>query len=173
MSFHHLIYYVWENLKLGYTESPGLPLLREEISRLYSAVDQDRILTTAGAEEGIYCTMRALLSTGDHVIGFSPCYQSLMTVPSACGADVTTIALKCENQWRVDIEQVKRAFRPSTKLVVLNCPHNPTGALLDEGAYNAIIDLARERGSYIFSDEVYRYLEIDEPQASACNSGCL
>ncbi len=153
---------LWNNLKLGYTESPGLPILRDEIAKLYSNLDKDNILTMAGAEEGIYCTMQSLLSPGDHVITISPCYQSLKTLPKVLKAEVTTIVLEYRNKWKVDIEQIKKAFRPSTKLLIINCPHNPTGVLLDKEVFETIINIARNNGAYIFSDEVYRYLEIDE-----------
>lgn len=153
---------LWENLHLGYTESSGLPLLRAEIAKLYSTLSRNHILTTAGAEEGIYCTMQSLLSPGDHVITIAPCYQSLETLPKTLGAEVTSIALDPRKKWKLDIKELKKAFRPTTKLLILNCPHNPTGALLDKTVFETMIDLATSKGSYIFSDEVYRYLEIDE-----------
>lgn len=153
---------LWDNLHLGYTESPGLPLLREEIANLYSTLDKDQILTTTGAEEGIYCSMQSLLSPGDHVIVISPCYQSLETLPKVLGAEVTSISLDPKKKWKLDIEQLNNAFRSSTRLFILNCPHNPTGALLDEEVFETMIKLASANGAYIFSDEVYRYLEIDE-----------
>ncbi len=153
---------LWESLSLGYTESPGLPLLRKEISRLYSSVESDQVLTIAGAEEGIYCSMRTLVEEGDHVIVIDPCYQSLATLPQSLGAEMTRVVLDPKNQWRLDLEKVKAAFRPNTKLLNLNYPHNPTGALLSKKVFEGLVGLARERGAYIFCDEVYRYLEVDE-----------
>ena len=153
---------LWDNLQLGYTESPGLPILREEIAKLYTSLDKDCILTTAGAEEGIYCAMHSLLSAGDHVITISPSYQSLETIPRALGADSTTVVLDPKKNWKLDREQLIQAFRPTTKLLIINCPHNPTGTLFDKQIYETMIALARSSGAYIFSDEVYRYLEIDE-----------
>lgn len=145
---------LWDNLNLGYTESPGHQLLRQEITNLYDIIQSDQVLTTAGAEEGIYCAMRALVEPGDHVIVIEPCYQSLKTLPEALGAEVTSVGFT--------FEEMKAAFRPSTKLLVLNIPHNPTGALLDKASYEGVIALARQSGAYIFSDEVYRFLEVDE-----------
>lgn len=153
---------LWESLSLGYTELPGLPLLRKEIARLYSLLNSDQILTLAGAEEGIYCSMRTLIESGDHVIVIDPCYQSLATLSQSFGADMTRIALDSKNQWQLELEEVEKAFRPDTKLLILNYPHNPTGALLEKEVFEGLIELARKRGTYIFCDEVYRYLEIDE-----------
>lgn len=152
---------LWESLHLGYTEVPGLPLLRKEIAKLYTTLDQDHVFTTAGAEEGIYCAMQALLSPGDHVIAFSPSYQSLEVLPKVLGAEMTMIKLDPLENWKISFEQLQGAFRPSTKLVVINCPHNPTGALLEREVFEGLIELARGCGAYILSDEVYRFLEMD------------
>lgn len=153
---------LWESLNLGYTESPGLPLLRKEISKLYSHIDSEQVLTFAGAEEGIYCAMRTLIKPGDHVIVIDPCYQSLRTLPESFGADVTGILLDPEKRWRLSLEDLEKAFRSNTKLLILNYPHNPSGAVLEREVFESLIQLARKYGTYIFCDEVYRYLEIDE-----------
>ncbi len=153
---------LWETLSLGYTETEGFPLLREEISRLYTRVNRDQILTFAGGEEGIYCAMKALVFPKDHVVVVTPCYQSLQTLPEELGAEVTTVALDPDRNWRLSIEDLRKAFRPNTKLLSINYPHNPTGMLLEKEVLDAMVGLCRERGAYLFSDEMYRYLEIDE-----------
>ncbi|MBN9377665.1 MAG: aminotransferase [Chlamydiales bacterium 38-26] len=153
---------LWTNLRLGYTESPGHPLLRTEIAKLYTSLNSHQVLTTAGAEEGIYCTMRALLSPGDHIIVVTPCYDSLEVIPSEIGAEITRIALDPNQNWKLQLGSLQKAFRLNTKLLVLNYPHNPTGTLLDQEVLHGMVDLARRCGCYIFSDEVYRYLEVDE-----------
>ena len=152
----------WHTLSLEYTEPAGMPLLRHEISSLYTCIDSDHISTFAGAEEGIYCTMRTLIKPNDHVIVVTPCYQSLLTLPQDLGADVTRLPLLRELNWNIDPDMLKKAFRRNTKLVVLNIPHNPTGSLIDKEVFDLLISLARHCGSYIFSDEVYRFLEVDE-----------
>lgn len=153
---------LWESLNLGYTESPGLPLLRKEIAKLYSHIDSEQVLTFAGAEEGIYCAMRTLVEPGDHVIVIDPCYQSLRTLPESFGAHVTGILLDPEKRWRLSLEDLEKAFRSNTKLLVLNYPHNPSGAVLEREVFEGLIQLARKHGAYVFCDEVYRYLEVDE-----------
>ena len=153
---------LWDNLSLGYTESPGLPILRKEIARLYDSLEVDHILTTAGAEEGIYYTMHSLISKEDHVIVVSPSYQSLETLPQVLGAEITFIHLQSANKWKLSFDQIQSAWRASTKLLILVCPHNPTGTLLEADVYEKMISLARKTGAYIFCDEVYRFLEIDE-----------
>jgi len=70
--------------------------------------------------------------------------------------------LKPENQWKLDLEEVKQAFQTKTKLLTLNYPHNPTGAVLEKKVVDGLVALARKNGAYIFCDEVYRYLEVDD-----------
>lgn len=153
---------LWDNLSLGYTESPGLPILRKEIAGLYDSLEADHILTTAGAEEGIYCAMHSLISQGDHVVVVSPSYQSLETLPQVLGADISFILLQSKNKWKLEFDQIQSVWRTSTKLLILVCPHNPTGTLLEADVYEKMISLARKTRAYIFCDEVYRFLEIDE-----------
>lgn len=153
---------LWDNLSLGYTESPGLPILRKEIAGLYDSLEADHILTTAGAEEGIYCAMHSLISKGDHVIIVSPSYQSLETLPQVLGGEITFIHLRSANKWKLEFDQILSAWTSSTKLLIYVSPHNPTGTLIDADVFEKMIPLARKTGAYIFCDEVYRFLEIDE-----------
>lgn len=153
---------LWEGLSLGYTETAGSPLLREEISEMTASSKAEDVLCFAGAEEGIYCTMRALLKKGDHVIVITPCYQSLEILPRIITENVSTIELKPEKSWELDLNQVKEAIGPNTRMLIMNYPHNPTGALLTKEQLSALINLARKHQLILFSDEVYRYLELDE-----------
>ena len=153
---------LWRDLRLGYTESPGHPLLRHEISTLYGTADPDDILVVAGAEEGIFALVNVLLGPGDHAIVTWPGYQSLYEVARACGADVTLHELRDADGWAIDLDALRRQVTPRTKLIVINAPHNPTGMLPDQATYDAIVALAAEAGAYLLSDEVYRLLEVDE-----------
>lgn len=151
---------LWDNLSLGYTESKGLPLLREAIRKnLYpKLISNQQILTFAGAEEGIFCAFFSLIEPSDEVIVLTPCYQSLSEIPKLRGARVTEVALREENQWRIDIDDIKRAIRPTTKLLVMNFPHNPTGQVVDEEELLRIVELCRQHDLWLFSDEVYQLL---------------
>jgi aspartate/methionine/tyrosine aminotransferase len=152
---------LWENLSLGYTESAGHPLLRREISDLYESVNEEETLVFSGAEEAIFSLLNTLLKPGDHAIVTWPAYQSLYEVARAAGADVTLLPLDHADGWRLDPEAVRRALRPSTRLIVINFPHNPTGHLPDAGTFDSVVEIAREAGVYLLSDEVYRFLEYD------------
>ena len=149
---------MWDDLKLNYTESTGHPLLRAEIAALHAGLAADDVLTFAGAEEAIFVLMNATLTPGDHVVAVWPAYQSLHEVARALGADVTPIPLRPED-WSLDVDQVVDAIRPTTRMVIINFPHNPTGAHISTAALERIVDACRERGILLFSDEVYRFLE--------------
>lgn len=149
----------WERLSLGYTESGGHPLLREAIASLYDSLGADDVLVFAGAEEGIFAFANVGLGPGDHVVVVWPAYQSLHEVARAVGADVTLVRLERDAGWALDIEAVRDAVRPTTRAIIVNFPHNPTGAHIDRSTLDALIDLAEQSGAWLFSDEVYRYLE--------------
>lgn len=152
---------LWNNLTLNYTEAQGHPLVRREIAALYNGVTPDEVLTFAGAGEQIFILMNLLLQAGDHAIVTWPGYQSLYSVAQATGADVTLLPLTAANNWALDLDALRAAIRPSTKLIVTNFPHNPTGAQIDRATFDALVAIADESGAYLLSDEVYRLLEYD------------
>ncbi|MEM7584572.1 MAG: aminotransferase class I/II-fold pyridoxal phosphate-dependent enzyme [Acidobacteriota bacterium] len=150
----------FDELWLGYTETWGAPDLREAIAATYDTVDPADVVCFAGAEEGIYAAMRVLLSADDHAIVVVPNYQAAETLPlDIC--DVSGVALHADAGWQLDLDELIAALRPNTRLISLNLPNNPTGALLPHATLEAIVDLCRERGIYLFSDEVFRLLELD------------
>mgnify|MGYP003624419755 CR=1 FL=1 len=151
----------FENLWLGYTQTYGLPELRTEIALTYDNLQDENILCFAGAEEGLYTAMKTILDKDDHAIVVVPNYQAAETIPlSIC--DVTGVALQAENDWALDIDAIMGALRPNTKLISMNFPNNPTGKIISSDELDKLINLAREFDIYIFSDEVYRGIEIDE-----------
>jgi aspartate/methionine/tyrosine aminotransferase len=152
---------LWDGLTLGYTEAPGHPLLRAEIASLYDTIAPDEVLTFSGAEEAIYVAANVLLEPGDHAIVTWPAYQSLHEVARAAGADVTLHELQASERWAIDVQRLRRQVTPRTKLIVVNAPHNPTGMLPDDATYREVAAIAAEAGATLFSDEVYRFLEVD------------
>ncbi len=151
----------YETLWLGYTETWGLPVLREEIASTYDSANPEDILCFAGAEEGVYVAMRVLLEPADHAVVIVPNYQAAETVPlDIC--DVSGVALNADDNWSLDLDDVRAALRPNTKLISINFPNNPTGAVLERSIFDGLVDLCREHGLYLFSDEVYRLIERDD-----------
>ncbi len=151
----------FERLWLGYTETAGDAGLRLDIAELYDSVEPDDILVLAGGEEAIFTFANACLAPDDHVIVHYPGYQSLSEVPIAVGCDVSLWHARSDNSWKPDLQQLARAIRPATRAVLVNLPHNPTGAVLAPEEWEELIRIARHHGLVIFSDEAYRGLEYD------------
>ncbi len=152
---------LWENLTLGYTESAGHPALHAEVARLYETLAPDDVLVLT-PEEGIFIVMSTLLSPGDHVIAIAPAYQSLAEIARSRGCTVTPWQVELEgDRWRLDLGSLARSFTPQTRLLIINFPHNPTGHLPTRAELEAILDLARQHNVFVFSDEMYRWLELD------------
>ena len=151
----------WQSLSLGYTESLGLPALRAEIAALYQKVGIETILTLA-PEEGIFITMHTLLKPGDHVISIFPAYQSLYEIGRSLGCEVSPwkLVLK-EGRWALDFVALASCLKPNTRLLVVNFPHNPSGFLPTRKELEQLIAFVREHRLYLFSDEMYRFLEYD------------
>lgn len=145
---------------LGYTQTWGAPDVRAAIATTYAHRGVDDVLCFAGAEEGIYATFRALLSPGDHAITVTPCYQSLESVASSL-CSVSGVPLDPADGWSLDVDRVAAEIRPATRLVAINVPHNPTGAILSPDRFDALVSLCRKHGLHLFSDEVYRSLGHD------------
>jgi aspartate/methionine/tyrosine aminotransferase len=152
---------MWENLSLGYTESPGLPALRAEAANLYTSIEPEQTLIMS-PEEGIFITMQTHLQAGDEIIVTFPAYQSLMEVPRALGCTVKPWPLhSSDSGWMLNIEELRRLITPKTRMLALNFPHNPTGYLPTKNEFERILQIAREHNLIVFSDEMYRMLEYD------------
>jgi aspartate/methionine/tyrosine aminotransferase len=152
----------WADLRLGYTEAPGHPLLRAEIATLYETVEPDDVLVFAGAEEAIFCLSNVLLGPGDHAVVTWPGYQSLYEVGRAAGADVSLHELHEADGWALDPERLIESLQVNTRLVVVNSPHNPTGMLPTAAEWSRLTRELADRGIHLLSDEVYRFLEVDD-----------
>ncbi len=151
----------FHEVSLGYTESEGHPTLRHAISELYTSFSEDHIFTFSGAEEGILAFMNSLLTPQDHIIVQYPAYQSLYEIAHSIGCRVSKWKLHEEQGWKLDLTELEEMISPSTKAIVINFPHNPTGAMLTLSELENIISFAKQHDLYVFSDEVYRFLEFD------------
>jgi aspartate/methionine/tyrosine aminotransferase len=152
---------LWRGLHLGYTESQGHPLLRQEVAALYQTLSSDDVLIAA-PEEAIFIAMNVLLEPGDHVIVTFPGYQSLYEIAQALGCRVTRWTLQVrEGEWDLDLGALAASITPRTRMLVINFPHNPTGYLPTAAQLEGIIELAREHDLVLFSDEMYRLLEYE------------
>ena len=144
--------------RLTYGDIWGSDALREGVCRLYRTVRPDEVVLThgaAGANHHVFCS---LISAGDRVVSIMPTYQQLYSIPEAIGADVAIMHLKQENHYLPDLDELKALVTPGTKMVCINNPNNPTGALMSRELLEQIIEIARCVDAYVLCDEVYRHL---------------
>ena len=160
---------LWENLKLGYTDSSGHPVLRESIADIYDSVAADDILVVT-PEEGIFLAMQALLRPGDHVVCTFPGYQSLYELARSMGCNLSLWKPDEDRGWYFSLRQLENLIRDDTKMVIVNFPHNPTGYVPTQAGYTSLVDIVRQSGAYLFSDEMYRFLELD--RETTLPAGC-
>ncbi len=162
---------IWQNLSLGYTESQGLPLLREMIAADYETIQPGQIIVAA-PEELIYIAMQAILHAGDEVIVLQPAYQSLSEVARSIGCNVINWPLAlCINHWELDLGVLQKLITNKTRMIVINLPHNPTGYQPEARWLSELIQIARSHNIIVFSDEMYRYLvpENSSPLPPVCD----
>ncbi|MBP6716315.1 MAG: aminotransferase class I/II-fold pyridoxal phosphate-dependent enzyme [Acidobacteria bacterium] len=145
---------------LGYSEACGTKELRDMLAATYTRADASHILVTTGAIEANYLLYNVLLSAGDHVIAPYPAYQQLYEVPRAIGCDVSLWHVGPETGYRYDVDALERLITPRTKLIVVNTPHNPTGAMLSPADAARVYALAESVGAMVIGDEAYRWLDV-------------
>jgi len=115
---------------------------------------------TTGAIEANFLLFNVLLDAGDHVVAPYPAYQQLYSVPRAIGCDVAQWRIRPENGFRYDVDELAQLITPKTKLIVLNTPHNPTGAMIPPDDLRRVYDLADRVGAFVLCDEAYRWLAV-------------
>jgi len=153
----------FQQFRLGYTEAPGSPALRNEIAAWYDSVTPHEVIVTTGAEEAIFIAMQVLLKPGDDVIVQMPAYQSLYEVPGSIGCNVIPWQMTEKNgAWFLDTNTLLNLITPKTRVLVINSPHNPTGYQFSKSDWHAIHEICTDHAIFIISDEVYRGIEHDQ-----------
>lgn len=152
-----------------YPPGRGEPDLRQAVSehqrRFYGlAVDPDReVLITAGATEALAATLLGLVDgPGDEVVVFEPTYDAYSALIALAGAIPVPVPLR-PPLFQPDIEELRRAVTDRTRLILVNDPHNPTGATFDADVRDEIVRLAEKHDAIIVTDEVYEHLVFDSP----------
>ncbi|MCL6299453.1 aminotransferase [Streptomyces kronopolitis] len=148
-----------EATPLTYGPIPGSPRLRALIAGLYRAQGPDNVLTTHGAIGANALVHATLVDPGDHVVSVVPTYQQHYSIPDSYRARVDLLPLREENRWLPDLDELDRLVTSDTKLIAVNNPNNPTGALIDEAGLARIAKIADRVGAWVLCDEVYRGLD--------------
>lgn len=147
--------------RLTYGHIEGSPDFRELVSRLYKTMTKENILTMNGAIGANFLLLYTLVNPGDEVISVHPTYQQLYSVPESFGATVKRLNLRPENGFLPDLNELRSLVTKQTKLIIINNPNNPSGAVMDEAMLKDIVDIAKSVDAYILCDEVYRGLLQD------------
>jgi len=150
--------------EINYAHANGIPALRENIAALYPGATAGTVLVTIGAIEANYISMRTLTAPGDEVVIMLPNYMQIWGVARNHQLDVKTFSLREENGWAPDLDELRAAVTPKTKLIAICNPNNPTGRILTEAEMDAIVGVAREAGAWILADEVYAGAEREREE---------
>ncbi|WP_095107955.1 pyridoxal phosphate-dependent aminotransferase [Pseudomonas sp. Irchel 3E20] len=149
-----------------YSPMTGLPALRQQVAakiqRSYGVrVNVDMEVTiTPGATQGIFCAIQAVIHSGDEVIVFDPAYDSYEPSVELAGGRCVHVQLDSQT-FTIDFNKLAQALSPRTRMIILNSPHNPSGALISRAELDQLAQLIRDRDIYLISDEVYEHLVFD------------
>jgi len=149
-------------LPLSYTGMNGRLELRAAIAHQYRQLGPDAVIATCGADDALSLLFMALVGTGDHVIVQSPIYQSLASVAAWCGAGVTLWPATERDAWQPQLEDLRRLLQPTTRLIVVNFPHSPTGFVPDQDYLEQLGSLADDASVTVICDEIYRGLPLTD-----------
>ena len=160
----------WQAGLTHYTPNSGVPELREAIAALHAGdlhPNANQIMVSCGATEAIQMALFTLCDPGDEVIVVTPAWPNYFGQAAMVGAKLVTVPAYESNDFVVDVDDVRRAITPKTKLIILNSPSNPTGAVMDRETCRQLADLLRDRDIYILADEIYsRLVYADEGYTS-------
>jgi len=163
----------WEafrSIGLNYGPSDGYPELRRLVAAQYQSIEPDGVAIFNGPSEAVYSFMRAVLRPGDEVVVMAPLFQPLHSIARSIGCAVTEWRPTDEIACTFDVSALEAVCSEATKLIVVNFPHNPTGQMVSETDFRRIAQIARSHHALLFSDEVFRWLEI--PPLRALPAAC-
>jgi aspartate/methionine/tyrosine aminotransferase len=151
------------DLVIAYGDHVGMPALRELIAADHENINADDVLLTVGAAAALFIIHSSLLKRTDHLIVVRPNYATNIETPRAIECDISFIDLHFEENYFLDIEKIKFAIRPNSKLISITTPHNPTGTMISKENLFALCKLAEQDNLYLLVDETYRDISFQEP----------
>lgn len=156
-----------DNLVLAYGAHRGAPQLRTLIAER-SGVSDLHVLTTAGAAGALFIIATTLLEKGDHLVVVRPNYATNLETPRAIGCEISTLDLKFEDGFALDVAALEKLLKPQTKLISITTPHNPTGVALADTTLKAVVALGEKSGVKVLVDETYRDMSfVPKPPVAA------
>lgn len=137
--------------------------VRSAIADRFLDGDPERVLVTHGSTEANFLIMNSLLDTGDEVVVLDPCYQQLFGVAKALGCSLSHVPLRFERSFRLDLDELAAAITPRTRMVVVNFPHNPTGASITQAEQERLLEIVAAADAYLVWDGAFTELSYDQP----------
>jgi len=164
--------------KVVFNDSPscGADGLRRAIAERWGNGDPERVMTTHGSSEIIFLVMQALLRRGDEVVVLDPCYHALRNIAAAIGCELKHWKLRFEDNFVPDIAAIKKLITPRTRMVVVNFPHNPTGATITREQLEELVDAVSAVQAYLVWDSAFAELTYDSeplPDPSLVYNRCI
>lgn len=153
--------------RLTYGDIWGAPAFKKGICQLYKTITPENIITTHGAAGANHHIFYSIIQPGDRIISVIPTYQQLYAIPESFEADVQLLKLQMKDKFLPDLTELRRLATPETKLICINNPNNPTGALMSKEMLTEIVEIARSIDAYLLCDEVYRGLTQDDDDSAS------
>jgi len=154
------------NHKLGYSRPAGAEGLRAAIAEMH-AVDVGTVQVVTGASEALLILFWLAAESAANVVLPKPGYPPFSALPESLGIETRYYAVRRENDFRIDLDEIKRLADRNTKLILINSPHNPTGATISDAELDCLHDFTASRGIQLVSDEVYHPIYHGQPTRSA------
>ncbi|GAB2563635.1 aminotransferase class I/II-fold pyridoxal phosphate-dependent enzyme [Spirosoma aerophilum] len=152
------------DLVLSYGHHRGHPDLLDSIASESALLKPDDVLVCPGAATALFIVATTLLSEQDHLIVVRPNYATNLETPRAINCDISLIDLTFDEQFALNVEQIRQAIQPNTRLISITNPHNPTGTVIPEAVLTELVALAEAHTCYLLVDETYRYLNFQIPR---------
>jgi aspartate/methionine/tyrosine aminotransferase len=141
--------------EINYPHTNGIPALRDHIAAMYPGATPQGVLVTVGAIEANYIAVQTLVTPGEHVVVMVPNYLQIWGLAHNQGLEVATFQLREDRGWAPDLDELRAAVGPATRLIAVCNPNNPTGRALTEDEMDAVVAVAESVGAWILADEVY------------------
>ena len=158
------------DLDLNWSDPDGMPALRAKLAQLH-AVPKDHVVVTTGATEANFLITAALVGPKDRVVVDAPMYSPLRDCARGFTRDVVEVPRRCEDGWTLDLDRIRKAAGPRTRLIVFCNLSNPTSARMSQSEMREVLEVAEERGAYVFVDETFREMDFREPPPSIASLG--
>ncbi len=157
--------------RTGYSPIVGYPEVRAAIAERFAKrtgqpCTAENVVVVPGAQAGLYCALQTLVGPGDEVVVGEPLYANYEAVVGSAGGTMVTVPLRPESGFHLDLDAFARAITPRTKLVWINSPHNPTGAVMTRTEIETVAEACRRHDLWLLSDEVYEDLAFARPHLS-------